>query len=137
MKLIKKLKENYIYYNVTILLLSIYVIFFPFISKLLSAISPAFTQCAYLQITGKYCPLCGGTRYIQNIGQIFNDITYLFNFFGIVIIINLIEIVFRIICIIKIRSGKNMKKIIKYDIILHIILIITFLLYEIIFILNN
>lgn len=75
------MKRNYIYVNITLIILAIYVIFFPVISLVLEKINPNLTQCVYLKATGKECPLCGGTRYIKNIGTVFSDFTYLFNFF--------------------------------------------------------
>ena len=130
----KKLKENYMYINIVFLILCIYIIFFPFFAQLLENIFPALLQCPYKEITGKPCPLCGGTRYIANIGTIFHDITYLFNFFGIFMICVFIEIISRIYIIIRIKRKKNIDTILKIDIIWHILLIVAFASYEIIYI---
>ena len=130
----KKLKENYMYINIVFLILCIYIIFFPFFAQLLENIFPALLQCPYKEITGKPCPLCGGTRYIANIGTAFHDITYLFNFFGIFMICVFIEIISRIYIIIRIKHKKNIDNILKIDIIWHILLIVAFASYEIIYI---
>lgn len=129
-KVYKIIKENYIYINITFLILSIYVIFFPIISTLIQKIIPQFGICPYLAITGKQCPLCGWTRYIQNLPEVSRNITYLFNPFGIIIIMILIEIIFRIINII-LRQKSD--KVIRFDIIIHIIEGIVFVGYEILF----
>lgn len=131
----KKIEKNYIYINITLLLLSIYVIFFPMISEIIQKIIPQFGKCPYLMITGKNCPLCGGTRYIKNLPEALNDITYLLNPFGIIIIAVMIEIIFRSINIIKCKNTKqkSLEKTIKFDIILHSIEIIGLILYEILF----
>lgn len=131
----KKIK-NYMYLNITFLLLSIYVIFFPFFAKALNLISPNLTKCPYNHLTGSACPLCGGTRYIKNLGTVFNDITYLFNFFGIVILCVIFEICFRIFVIYKLKKNKYSRKIVVFDIIWHIILTVSFFTYEILFILK-
>ena len=130
----KRLKENYMYINIVFLILCIYIIFFPFFAQLLENIFPALLQCPYKEITGKPCPLCGGTRYIANIGTAFHDITYLFNFFGIFMICVFIEIISRIYIIIRIKRKKNIDTILKIDIIWHILLIVAFASYEIIYI---
>ena len=130
----KRLKENYMYINIVFLILCIYIIFFPFFAQLLENIFPALLQCPYKEITGKPCPLCGGTRYIANIGTVFHDITYLFNFFGIFMICVFIEIISRIYIIIRIKRKKNIDTILKIDIIWHILLIVAFASYEIIYI---
>lgn len=135
-KIIKTIKKNYIYINITLLILAIYVIFFPIISLVLEKLFPRITICPYLTTTGNECPLCGGTRYIKGLGNIFNDITYLFNFFGIIIGVIIFNIMFRSINIVKIKKNKNMKNTIIIDIIIHTILLITYIGYEIIFILK-
>ncbi len=131
----KKIEKNYIYINITFLILSIYVIFFPIISEAIQKIIPQFGRCPYLMLTGKNCPLCGGTRYIKNLPEALNDITYLFNPFGIIIIAVMFEIIFRSINIIKCKNTKqkSLEKTIKFDIILHSIEIIGLILYEILF----
>lgn len=135
-KIIKFIKKNYIYINITFLLLSIYIILFPIIAIPIRTILPQFNECTYLRITKKPCPLCGGTRYIQNLPKAFNDITYLFHPFGVIIIFVLSEIIFRIYNII-IRKKKITKKKVQIDILIHLITFICFSTYEIIFLILN
>ena len=134
----EKILKNYTYINITLLFFTIYIILFPYISKLLNLISPSITKCPYLEITGKPCPLCGGTRYISELYKSFSDITYLFCFFGFVMIFVLFELIFRIFNIIYLLRKKTInKKIIIFDIIIHSIAFIAFLMYELIFIICN
>ena len=78
----KEYLKTYKIVNIVIVCLVIYIYFFPQISIVLEKVMPNSTKCVYLTITGKPCPLCGGTRYIKNIKKCFYDITYLYNFFG-------------------------------------------------------
>lgn len=124
------------YINVTGLLLAIYVIFFPIVAKLLNFISPLLTTCVYKGITGKNCPLCGGTRYISNIFNALKDPLYLIHPFGFIVMFIVFEMIFRIFCICRIKKQKPLKAIIVFDIIIHFIALIFFVMYEILFILN-
>lgn len=131
--------KNYMYLNITMLLLSIYVIFFPIFAKLMSHISPILITCVYKKVTGKDCPLCGGTRYIANIKQVFEDPSYILCPFGYMILFVIFEFLFRIFLIIKIKRNniKNLKRIIIFDIVIHVIVFILFFIYEISFLVNN
>ena len=131
-KIISFIKKNYIYVNITFLILTIYIILFPIIAIPIKAIFPQFNECTYLRITGKPCPLCGGTRYIQNLPKVFTDITYLFHPFGIIMIFIFLESIFRIYNIIT-RKRERTEKYIKIDILLHLIALISFSIYEIAF----
>ena len=131
-KIINFVKKNYIYVNITFLLLTIYIILFPIIAIPIKEIFPQFNECTYLRITGKSCPLCGGTRYIQNLPKVFTDITYLFQPFGIIIIFIFLENIFRIYNIIA-RKKQRTHKYIEADILIHLIALIIFSVYEIIF----
>lgn len=135
MKRISELiKKNYIYVNITLLLLCIYIIFFPVIEKIIKPIWLSFNECVYLKLTGKPCPLCGGTRYIANISKVFSDITYLFHPFGIIMIVIFSEIVFRIYNIITKKKEKSTKWI-ERDLGIHLLLLNMLNIYEIVFIL--
>lgn len=127
-------KKSYKYLQIIFLVLSIYVILFPIIIAPITEIIPQFRICPYLRMTGKPCPLCGGTRYIANIFQVLKDPSYLIHPFGIIVICLLFEIIFRIwlLC----RKKYN-KKIIQFDITYHITIIILFIIYEISFLINN
>ena len=132
-KIEKFVKKNYIYINVTFFLLAIYIILFPLISKILEIINPNFIKCPYLTYTGKPCPLCGGTRYIQGLYHNIFNIKYYFHPFGIMMLFIIFEVILRLYNIITIKKEKS-GKIIKIDIIIHIIAIIMFFGYEITYI---
>ena len=74
----------------------------------------SFSICPYLRITGNYCPLCGGTRYISNIYNVFKNPFYLLHPFGIITICVLFEIIFRVFVLVK---KLYTKKIVIFDII--------------------
>ncbi len=131
-KIINFIKKNYIYVNITFLLLTIYIILFPIISIPIKTIFPQFNECTYLRITGKPCPLCGGTRYIQNLPKVFTDITYLYHPFGIIIIFIFVESIYRIYNILT-RKKEKTEQYIEIDIFMHLLGLICLSLYEIIF----
>lgn len=105
----------------------------------MSHISPILTTCVYKKVTGKDCPLCGGTRYIANIKQVFEDPSYILCPFGYMILFVIFEFLFRIFLIIKIKRNniKNLKRIIIFDIVIHVIVFILFFIYEMSFLVNN
>lgn len=127
-KILNYIKKNYKVLNIIFLLLSMYVILFPIISIPIKNIFPQFGQCTYLRVTGEPCPLCGGTRYIQNLPHVFQDIKYLFHPFGVIVMFVIFEFIFRMYNLIKKR---NELKLIKIDIIIHIIAVTMFFIYEI------
>lgn len=135
--MIKYLEKNYMAISVTFLLLAVYVILFPFISKGIEFISPTLTECAYRKATGKNCPLCGGTRYMRGLGQVFTNPSYLLHPFGFMMMGIAFELLFRTICIYRIKKGKKLKGIIIFDIIIHVIIATLFFGYEITFVLNS
>lgn len=135
-KIINFIKKNYIYVNISFLSLVIYIILFPIIEAPIKKVFPMFNECTYLRMTGKPCPLCGGTRYIKNLPRVFEDITYLFHPFGIIMIFIFFEFIYRIYNLITIKKEKT-QRYIKIDLIIHLIALICFALYEIIFLLNN
>ena len=127
------MKKNYIFVNITLLLLTLYVILFPYVAVILEKIDPRLVQCPYLRLTGKPCPLCGGTRYIQGIPNALKDITYLIHPFGIIMIVIFIDTIFRVYNIITYKKEKS-EKWVKIDFVTHIFLYICFTLYEAVFI---
>ena len=130
-KIQQGMKKNYKVINIVILCICIYIlVFYPMVSNLLETISPNLTKCPYLSLTGKPCPLCGGTRFMKNIKYVFVDINYIFNFFGLVLLILVLEIIYRTINLIKNEERSN---VIKIDIGIHIFLIIGYLIYSIYF----
>ena len=124
------IKKNYKILNILFLLLSIYVILFPIISIPIKNAFPQFGKCTYLRITGNPCPLCGGTRYIQNLPQVFKNPSYLLHPFGAIVLFVVFEFVFRIYNLMK--KNTNIK-LIKIDILIHIIAILMFFTYEIMY----
>ena len=48
--------------NYVILALLLYVLIFPYVSNILTKISPKLTQCYHKSNTGELCPFCGLTR---------------------------------------------------------------------------
>lgn len=130
------IKKNYIYVNITFFLLTIYIILFPIIAIPIKSIFPQFNECTYLKMTGKPCPLCGGTRYIQNLPKAFSDITYLFHPFGIIMLVIVGESIFRMYHIIT-RKKKKSKTYIELDVIIHLFIFVCFVSYEIIFLRIN
>ncbi|MCI9177681.1 MAG: DUF2752 domain-containing protein [Clostridia bacterium] len=135
-KIISFIKKNYIYVNITFLLLTIYIILFPMITIPIKNIFPAFGECTYLRVTGKPCPLCGGTRYIQNLPKAFTDITYLVHPFGVIMIFVLGEAIFRIYNLIT-KNKEKSEKYVKVDLNIHLITFTCFTIYEIVFIMIN
>ena len=128
--MINFIKKNYIAINIVFLILACYVILFPIIIIPIRSVAPEFLECPYLKMTGNPCPLCGGTRYIQNIPSNLLNIKYFLHPFGAMILFIIFELIFRIINLIKKYNGL---KLIKFDIIIHIIAIILFFAYEILF----
>lgn len=133
-KILKDIKNNYRTINIVILCISIFILLLPVVLSMLEKISPVLTRCPYLELTGKPCPLCGGTRFIKNIKNSFNDLSYFLNFFGIIISIVVFQIVFRTINIFK---KEYSDRLIKTDIIVHILIYIAYTIYEICFIIYN
>lgn len=131
MKILKDIKNNYKTINITILCVCIFMFLLPEVMNILEKISPVITKCPYLTLTGKPCPLCGGTRFIRNMKNSVNDLSYFFNFFGVIVIIVILEIIFRIINILK---NEHKDIIIKIDIFVHIIIFILYTIYEIFYI---
>lgn len=130
------IKKNYIYVNITFFLLTIYIILFPIIAIPIKSIFPQFNECTYLKMTGKPCPLCGGTRYIQHLPKAFSDITYLFHPFGVIMLVIVGESIFRMYHIIT-RKKEKTKIYVELDVIIHLFVFICFVSYEIIFLRIN
>lgn len=131
MKILEDIKNNYKTINIIILCICILVLLLPEVLSILEKISPVLTKCPYLELTGEPCPLCGGTRFIKNIKNYFNDISHFFNLFGIIITIIIFEIIFRVINIFK---KKYSNKLIKIDIAFHILIYIVYVIYGIWFV---
>lgn len=128
--MIELIKKNYKAINIVFLFLSCYVILFPIVSIPIKSIFPQFEICPFLRLTGRNCPLCGGTRFIENIPQNLNNFMYFISPFGFMILFIIFEFFFRIYNLIK---KKDSLKLIKIDLCLHIIVTILFFMYEILF----
>ena len=131
-RIVKLVKKNYIYVNITLFLLTIYVILFPFFAKILEKINPLLVQCPYLRATGKPCPLCGGTRYVSGLKNVLTDITYLFHPFGVMMIIIIFQFFYRIYNIAT-RKKEKSDRYVKVDLIILSLIVIGFILYEVIY----
>lgn len=132
-----QLEKNYMYFNITFFLLAIYVIFFPLIAKVLNWISPVLTKCPYKEMTGNPCPLCGGTRYIARLSEVFQNPSMLLHPFGFIILFVIFNLIFRIFNIFYIkRGGKQIKKIMIADAIILGIAFLLFLIYEVTFMMH-
>lgn len=133
-KILEDVKINYKIINIVLLCISIFILLLPIVLEILEKFSPVLTRCPYLELTGKPCPLCGGTRFLKNVKNSFNDLSYFFNFFGIIICIVLFQIAFRTINIFK-KTYSD--KLIKTDIFVHILIFVAYTIYEICFIIYN
>ena len=129
----RQFNKNYMYLNKTMVGLAIYVIFFPFMASIIEKINPEILVCPYLKMTGNPCPLCGGTRYFRGLGKVLTDPSYLLHPFGVMAIVILLEIPFRIFMINRIKKEKLNKALLIADIVIHTIIFVSFILYEILF----
>ena len=77
-----------------------------------------------------------GITQIVKLCEEFDDITYLFSPFGIIMICIFLEIIYRIYNLTK-RKKEKTEKYIKIDITIHLIELIALALYEIIFLING
>ncbi len=128
---LNSLKKYYKIINITFIILSVYLITFPISSHFLEMLSPNLTKCVYKEMTGNDCPLCGGTRFFNNIlenGFLFD---YLFSPFGFMFIVVIIELVSRIILLF--LSKKITTKIIIIDLIWHSLIFTGYIIYLITF----
>ena len=62
MKLLNEKMSAYSVVSLTSLFLCLYCLLLPLISPLMDQLCPDLWQCAYLNVTGRPCPLCGVTR---------------------------------------------------------------------------
>ena len=74
-KLFEDIRKNYRVINIVVFFLCVYIIVFFNLSDNIGKIAPTLTKCPYFALTGKICPLCGGTRYFFNLKSALIDIT--------------------------------------------------------------
>lgn len=130
-------KKNYIFLSVTMLCLSIYIVFFPLFARIMYRISPILTTCVYQNVTGRPCPLCGGTRFISGIKDNLFNLSYYNCPFGYMIMFVIFEIIFRNFLFIYLRTSNKIKGIVIFDVVIHSLCFLLFIAYEIIYILSN
>lgn len=131
-------KKLYLNFNYTILFFAIYIITYPIVSKIIGIFFPFLSKCIYKEMTGKPCPLCGGTRYITNLKNVFSNPSILLQPFGFIMLFVFFSLAFRTWCILYIKKdGKNVKKIMIIDFIILLTVIILFFTYEMLFVLNQ
>lgn len=129
-------REQYIDFNKTMLVLIGCLIFLPVIVYIIRLFIPNMVRCPYYELTLDPCPFCGITTDIRNMlkGNIF---AYKYNILSVPLILTaIIEFTSRIYFVkVGIPKFDNCKlsKVIKYDIIIHVIGLIVILLYCILF----
>lgn len=127
-----RLQKTYQYISITVGVLGIYILLYPFFVEWIQKFIPTFGRCPYLTITGEPCPLCGGTRYIRGWIQGGKDIFYLIHPFGVILVIIFLEILLRIGIFFYYKKRKEVSvSFIKTDAIIHFIIVLLFFLYEI------
>lgn len=135
---LENLKKYYLNFNYSVLFFAIYIFSYPIVGKMIGKLFPFLSKCIYKEITGKPCPLCGGTRYIANLKNVFHNPSILFQPFGYIMMFVIFNLIFRTLCIMYIKKGgNNIKKIMIIDFTILSIVILLFFVYEIIFILNQ
>lgn len=128
-------KKNYMFLNITMFCLSLYIVLFPIFAKVLNHISPILTTCVYKNITGKLCPLCGGTRFISGIKDNIFNLSYFECPFGYMMFFIFFEIIYRLFLFIYLRTTNRIKGIVIFDIVIHSLCFLLFIVYEIIYLL--
>lgn len=124
------MKRNYRIYNWVFLGIIIYFICLPIITPVMVRILPGLWICPYEKYTGKPCPFCGITTdlyrllrhpdMLGDIGNFKNPVSL------IALVIGFLEFQYRIAMFIIVKKIKRMKNFFIMDIIIHILLGITF-----------
>ncbi|WP_346940593.1 hypothetical protein [uncultured Clostridium sp.] len=128
--------KEYNIFNVILITLVIAMIFLPFISRFVNKVFPITYGCLSYRILGETCPLCGFTRDIKNIiiGNIFAPKLNLLSVPA--FLLGIFEIFFRMkILLLKKRliNNKFRNKIIKFDVIYHVLMCFSFIIYGVLF----
>lgn len=132
----KNVVKEYSIFNLIILLLALCVILLPMVMIAMRKVIPSAGECLTYKYLGEACPLCGFTRDVKNIlsGNLF---AYKLNLISTpAVMLSILEVVARIKILIirkKLNDDKLRGKIIKFDIIYHIIMVILYIIYGILF----
>jgi hypothetical protein len=132
--LISSIKKNYKEINVTLLLISTYALTYPLWSFLLSKILPQFTKCVFLQITNRPCPFCGSTTYLKNFWLKGVSVETILDFKSVIVGFLILNVIFR--CRSIIYKYNNINKIIVFDFISNLVLLILLIIHVLIFFIN-
>lgn len=132
----KNVIKEYSIFNFIIVVLALCVILLPILTSLIGVIIPGAGECLTYKYFGRHCPLCGFTRDVKNIisGNLF---AYKLNLISTpAVILSILEVVARISMLVKrekLNDNNFRVKVIKVDVIYHIIMAITFIIYGIMF----
>jgi len=128
--------KEYNIFNVILITLVIAMIFLPFISRVVNKLFPITYGCLSYRILGEPCPLCGFTRDMRNIisGDIFAPKLHLLSVPA--VLLGIFEIFFRMKILLskkKLMDNKFRTNIIKFDVIYHVFMCFSFIIYGILF----
>lgn len=128
--------KEYNIFNWILIVLVLAMVFLPFISRVVNHIFPITYGCLSYRFLGKTCPLCGFTRDIRNIisGNIFAAKLNLLSIPA--VLLGIFEIFFRIKILLsreKLMKKSIRSKIIKFDVIYHLLICFSFITYGVLF----
>lgn len=128
--------KEYNIFNWILIILVLAMVFLPFISRVVNYIFPITYGCLSYRFLGKTCPLCGFTRDIGNIisGNIFATKLNLLSIPA--FLLGIFEIFFRIKILLsreKLMDKSIRSKTIKFDIIYHLLICFSFIIYGVLF----
>ena len=128
--------KEYNIFNLIIIILALCVVLLPIVMGAISKVIPGAGECLSYKYFRESCPLCGFTRDVENIisGNLF---AYKFNLISTpAVILSILEVVARVTMVItreRLEDDKLRAKVIKVDIIYHIIMAMAFIIYGIMF----
>jgi len=128
--------KEYNIFNVILITLVIAMIFLPFISRFVNKVFTITYGCLSYRILGETCPLCGFTRDIKNIiiGNIFAPKLNLLSVPA--VLLGIFEFFFRMKILLskkRLIDNKFRNKIIKFDVIYHVLMCFSFIIYGVLF----
>jgi hypothetical protein len=131
----QEIVKEYHIFNMILISLVIGMIFLPFISRVVNEIFPVTYGCLSYRILGETCPLCGFTRDMKNIicGNIFAPKLNLLSVPA--VLLGVFEILFRIKILLskKLIDNKLRDRTIKFDVIYHVFICFSFIIYGVLF----